>query len=168
MRSSSNCDDSTWNYYPPDKLCYKKFPEDLKNDLKNQWDAQADCEAKGGCLLTLDSLGKQGFIDGIISRVYHYPACNTAKNIQYCMWTSGNSTQPFGPWPPVNSWQWNCPDVIVPTPISDTGITNWGPLEPNNGKNEVAIMINQPKIGVWNNYMPSGEMSYICQKPSKK
>merc|ERR1711953_7044 len=170
LSSSSKCDDSTWHYYPPGSICYKLFPEDptLPQNLKNQWDAQRFCEEREGCLVTIDTPEKQSFIDSLLQKVYVYPSCSTNTNIEYCVWSSGNSTKSSGPWPPIATWYWNCPYPASPTPLGP--FTNWGPGEPNtNGGigGETAIMFNQPTTGVWNNFNPSGKMSFMCQKPSK-
>ena len=163
MRNTDICGDSTWHYYPNDNVCYKMFPDD-PTQLKDQWEAQAVCQFNGGCLVTIDSPGKQQFINYLLKTVYTYPPCYTGTNIQYCVWSSGNSTQPSGPWPPIETWQWNCP-APPSTPLSETNFTNWFPGEPNNFSGEKAIMFNQPTTGKWNNFQPTGKMSYMCQKP---
>lgn len=168
MRSNSNCDDSTWHYYPPGNVCYKMFPDDPTNpqNLLDQWEAQTQCELNGGCLVTIDTPGKQQLINYLLKTVYLYPTCTVGENIQYCVWSSGNSTKSSGPWPPIATWQWNCP-FPPSTPLSETNFINWDAGEPNNVPDEVAIMFNQRTTGNWNNFPPSGEMSYMCQKPSK-
>ena len=170
------CSHKTWHYYPPGNICYKLFPETSSYTgsgiIKNQALAREACVEHGGCLVTIDTEGKQNFIDNLVHRYYLYPDCRTDVNPRYCIWTSGNTTLQFGPWPSIETWQWdNCPSI---EPLSKTGFINWPQGEPayysgHNaaGQYDTGIMFNQPALtgkGNWNNLDPRRQLSWMCQK----
>jgi len=182
---SLRCGDKSWFYYPPGKVCYKLFPETGAyaggvgdGTIKDQSEAKKTCQGVGGCLVTIDTKGKQQFIDRLVHRYYLYPDCRTDVNPRYCIWTSGNTTlekPEYGNmWPKIKTWQWdNCSSI---EPLSTTGFTNWSPGEPHyypqheaKGIHDTSIMFNQPALageGNWNNLNPNQQLSYMCQKPA--
>jgi len=123
-----------------DDTCYRVFDDEI-----TATEAEASCQANGGCLVTVDSVSELEIIyNGLVVPTYGYVD----------VWTGGHGDAIAG------TWNWICDG----SPISSDA--PWAPGRPIPKNDRDCVKMKGAQDGKLDNVKCTKTMIYACQKPA--